>query len=194
MPIQLAQISTGFIQYEQLNHNFFPPGAAPYAADWGWDECWTWDSNVQSYIEHTIYTNSSGFMQIEGDDIWTCPAMSSYDIGLGGGDPPAGRPAHGYGYSLWLQNWYSEEPASNDTMPINSNRVRTPIIVCGDRSLACFFGIMQGCDLGQPALNPPDSVLDRHSSRINYLFSDWHVEAISGVDAQDVTLWVVPQS
>lgn len=188
----LRQISTGFILYQQMNRNFFPPGAAPFSPTWDWDQTWTWDSNVQSYIEHTIYINSSGFMQIQGSGIWECPSMSQEEYGLGGDLPPNGRPGRGYGYNLSLQNWYSEVPVSLDTMPINSNRVRTPIIVIGDRYESCFFGIMQSCDLWLPSVSPPDPVLARHRDRINYLFSDWHVEALSTVDAQNATLWQVP--
>ncbi len=186
----LRQISAGFILYEQANRNFFPPGAAPFS--WTWDQTWTWDSNVQSYLEHPLFTNSSGVMQIQGSGIWECPAMGQEEYGLGGDLTPMIRPPRGYGYNLSLQNWYSQLPLTLDTRPINSNRVRSPIIVIGDRYLSCLFGAMEGCDLWIPAQSPPDTVLARHTTRINYLFSDWHVEGLTTADAQDPNLWVVP--
>ena len=185
----LRQISTGFLIYEQLNHNYFPPGAAPMS--WTWDHAWTWDDCVQSYLEHGIFNNGSGNMQIQGSGIWECPSMGQEEYGLSGDLPPPTRPGRGYGYNLDLQNWYAD-PLTGYSIAVSSNRVRQPIIVVGDRYLSCLFGARRDATFGFPRslrpiqCLPATSIASTTSFRIGMWRPDPGRRPAAGI-------WVLPQ-
>lgn len=192
-------IGQAFNLYRTDYLGFYPPGTWIYS--WSWDANWCYDENLQyhEYLgTYAVVQNPAGGnwfpQQITGSKVWECPAATNTDY-AGCASPT--RPGRGYGYNLaWLNYWYTYGGTGYSKPVKVPENAGDPVIVIGDRNLACIFGIMQGCDLGAPANALPSANYEsayvtslRHGGRTNYLFTDGHVQGLSLSEATNTKLW-----
>jgi prepilin-type N-terminal cleavage/methylation domain-containing protein/prepilin-type processing-associated H-X9-DG protein len=195
----LKQLGVGMQMYSDEFDGYFPAGVENY--DWNWDKCMTYDKTLenQSYWQKpTVYCWSADYScrHISGSKIWSCPAESDELYAVG---PAADRTQRGFGLNLtFLNDWYNCGGMSH-AYPLRMPEGRIAIVI-GDRNKACYFGIMQGMDLGAPASPAYDANVEscyqtaqRHLGHTNYLFTDWHAEGLSLTQAMDPALWRWPE-
>jgi len=195
------QIGVAFIMYQADFDGYYPCGTDVYPSDWGWDANWCYDEKLefQGYLgTPTVYSwqESPLNKHISGSNVWMCPAASRAQYAVG---PSSTRTQRGYGYNVKFYNdWYNCDWIGYiyATRPPDDKSV----IVIGDRNGACYFGLMQGMDLGPPPSPAYNAGMEshyqtslRHRGRINYLFSDGHAGGLRLEDAMEVERWTWPE-